>query len=66
MNANAIDAEGWLDYATRIASPNCDARPLSEAIQLIVIHNISLPPDVFEGEAVIALFTNQLDWDGHP
>ena len=66
MNADDIDAEGWLAYATRIASPNCDARPLGEAIQLIVIHNISLPPDVFEGEAVIALFTNRLDWDAHP
>ena len=66
MNADDIDAEGWLAYATRIASPNSDARPLGEVIQLIVIHNISLPPDIFEGEAVIELFTNRLDWDAHP
>jgi AmpD protein len=32
----------------------------------IVIHNISLPPGVFDGDAVIDLFTNQLDWDAHP
>lgn len=36
------------------------------SINLIVIHNISLPPGIFEGNAVIDLFTNQLDWDAHP
>jgi AmpD protein len=35
-------------------------------IELIVIHNISLPPGVFDGDAVIELFTNRLDWDAHP
>lgn len=66
MSLVAIDAEGWLNTATQMLSPNCDARPAGEAIQLIVIHNISLPPEVFEGEAVIELFTNRLDWDAHP
>ena len=66
MTPNAIDSEGWFERATRIISPNCDARPIEETIQLIVIHNISLPPDVLEGDAVIELFTNQLDWDAHP
>ena len=64
--SHPIDVDGWLDRATRIASPNCDARPMDEAIALIVIHNISLPPGVFDGDAVIDLFTNQLDWDAHP
>ncbi len=66
MNSLSIDAEGWLQPATRIVSPNCDARPLAEAIQLIVIHNISLPPGVLSGDSVINLFTNQLDWNAHP
>ena len=66
MSVAAIDTQGWVDGATHIFSPNCDARPTGEAIQLIVIHNISLPPEVFEGEAVIELFTNRLDWDAHP
>ena len=66
MTPNAIDSEGWFERATRIISPNSDARPIEETIQLIVIHNISLPPDVLEGDAVIELFTNQLDWDAHP
>ena len=66
MSHLSIDAEGWLDRATRIASPNYDARPMDETIALIVIHNISLPPGKLEGDAVIALFTNQLDWDADP
>ena len=64
--SHPIDVDGWLDRATRIASPNCDPRPVDEAIALIVLHNISLPPGKLEGDAVIALFTNQLDWDADP
>lgn len=66
MNSHALDAEGWLTGALHITSPNCDERPEAEAIRLIVIHNISLPPGVFTGDAVIALFTNRLDWDADP
>ncbi|MFH1816960.1 MAG: 1,6-anhydro-N-acetylmuramyl-L-alanine amidase AmpD [Pseudomonadota bacterium] len=61
-----LDASGWLPGARHLPSPNCDARPEGAAIELIVIHNISLPPGVFDGDAVIDLFTNQLDWDAHP
>lgn len=61
-----LDAAGWLSASRRLASPNCDARPEGAAIELIVIHNISLPPGVFDGDAVIDLFTNRLDWDAHP
>ena len=61
-----FDADGWLVTAIRLPSPNCDARPQGSAIELIVIHNISLPPGVFDGDAVIELFTNRLDWDAHP
>ena len=61
-----LDALGWLAAARQLPSPNCDARPEGATIELIVIHNISLPPGVFDGDAVIELFTNQLDWDAHP
>ena len=61
-----LDASGWLPGARHLPSPNCDARPEGAAIELIVIHNISLPPGVFDGDAVIDLFTNRLDWDAHP
>ena len=64
--AHALDAAGWLPGARHLPSPNCDARPEGAAIELIVIHNISLPPGVFDGDAVIDLFTNRLDWDAHP
>lgn len=61
-----INALGIADAARFIASPNFDARPLDASINLIVIHNISLPPDEFGGEGVIALFTNTLDPKAHP
>ncbi|AAZ96729.1 N-acetylmuramoyl-L-alanine amidase, family 2 [Thiobacillus denitrificans ATCC 25259] len=60
------DALGWLPAARRVPSPNCDPRPPGTAVELIVIHNISLPPGVFAGDAVIELFTNRLDWDADP
>lgn len=63
---DVLDEAGWLSTARQRPSPNCDARPEGTAIELIVIHNISLPPGVFDGDAVIDLFTNRLDWDAHP
>jgi AmpD protein len=63
---SALAPSGWLADVRRLPSPNCDARPDGTAIELIVIHNISLPPGVFDGDAVIELFTNRLDWDAHP
>lgn len=61
-----IDATGLLDIAQFIASPNCDERPPGIDINLLVIHNISLPPDEFSGDGVIELFTNQIDPKAHP
>ncbi len=60
---------GEMDYLGSvrfIPSPNCDDRPIGCAINLLVIHNISLPPDEFGGDGVIELFTNQLDPEAHP
>ncbi len=61
-----IDAAGLLDTAQFIASPNCDERPIGTDISLLVIHNISLPPNEFGGDGVIELFTNQIDPQAHP
>ncbi|MGM0412731.1 MAG: 1,6-anhydro-N-acetylmuramyl-L-alanine amidase AmpD [Pseudomonadota bacterium] len=58
--------EGWLEGAHRCPSPNCDERPAGEAVDLLVIHAISLPPGAFGGEGVERLFTNRLDPAGHP
>ncbi|MEP7062141.1 MAG: 1,6-anhydro-N-acetylmuramyl-L-alanine amidase AmpD [Betaproteobacteria bacterium] len=56
-----LDAEGIVRQARRIASPNCDDRAPGEAISLVVVHNISLPPGNFGGAAITQLFTNTLD-----
>lgn len=61
----AVDAQGLLSGCTYIPSPNCDARPAA-VIELLVIHNISLPPNEFGGDGVQRLFTNTLDADAHP
>jgi len=56
-----VDDAGYARAARQVASPNFDARPPGEAITLVVVHGISLPPGVFEGDAVMRLFTNTLD-----
>ena len=57
---------GLLGEAMYIASPNCDERPANTCIDLIVIHNISLPPQQFGGNEVRDFFLNQLDHSAHP
>ena len=49
-----------------VPSPNFDERPINTPISLIVIHNISLPPNEFGGPYIEQLFTNQLDPKAHP
>jgi len=66
MNSISIDKNGMAQDAIYIASPNQDARPSDLPIELVVIHNISLPPREFGGGGVIKLFTNQLNPDDHP
>jgi AmpD protein len=57
---------GKLIGATQIASPNFNTRPDNTDIQLIVIHNISLPPSQFGGGYIQQFFQNKLDWSIHP
>lgn len=52
--------------ARQIPSPNCDDRPATAKLSLIVLHGISLPPAEFANDCVIKLFTNELDWNAHP
>jgi AmpD protein len=61
-----LDEAGLLEGAVQIASPNCDERPEGASITLLVVHNISLPPGEFGGDAVVRLFTNSLDFSAHP
>ena len=57
---------GLLDAAGYLPSPNRDDRPDGIAVDLIVIHGISLPPGEFGGRWIDALFTNTLDPAAHP
>lgn len=61
-----IDRDGWLDTAQPRPSPNADERPQACVPELIVVHNISLPPGEFGGPWIDALFDNSLPADAHP
>ncbi len=58
--------EGQLIGARQIASPNYNARPAHSEIELLVVHNISLPPSQFGGGYIEQFFQNKLDWSLHP
>ena len=57
---------GLLDECKQCSSPNKDARPENTAIDLIVVHSISLPPGVYGSEAIEHFFQNQLNKNQHP
>jgi AmpD protein len=61
-----IADDGWTSDALRTPSPNFDARSPGAAIELLVIHNISLPPGQFGGPFIADLFGNCLDCDADP
>ncbi len=60
-----INSDGLLVGSRFAASPHCDDRPLGMAIDLLVIHNISLPSGVFGGGDVEDLFMGRLQVDKH-
>lgn len=61
-----IDEQGWLTGVRRCLSPNADARPPDSAVELVVLHHISLPPGEFGSAAIEQFFTNRLDVAAHP
>ena len=61
-----VDETGWCRQVKRVLSPNCDARPTGIQIDLLIIHNISLPPGEYGGPYVSDLFCNLLEYDAHP
>ena len=64
--ASPLWLAGWYGYARRLQSPNFGPRPVGAAVDLIVVHSISLPPGKYGGQEVQQLFTNTLDWQAHP
>ncbi len=57
---------GLLDDCIQCPSPNKDARPEATAIDLIVVHSISLPPGEYGNDSIERFFQNQLDRNKHP
>lgn len=67
FNVNKI-VDGWYQKADVCRSPHFDQRDncLPTNISLLVIHNISLPPNEFGGPYITDLFLGRLDPDAHP
>ena len=61
-----LDTDGVAAGIRFLPSPNCDERPAGAAPELLVIHNISLPPGEFGGDGIVDLFMNRLDPSAHP
>ncbi|WP_394152895.1 1,6-anhydro-N-acetylmuramyl-L-alanine amidase AmpD [Vibrio maritimus] len=61
-----IDEQGWYQAARCVVSPHFDARPDEEDVSLLVVHNISLPPEQFGGPYIEDFFLGQLDVSSHP
>lgn len=66
MHKLKLNASGYVESATQTASPNYDARPENCSVNMVVIHNISLPPNEYGGSGIVQLFTNQLNPNEHP
>jgi AmpD protein len=62
----AVGRSGRLRAVRQLDSPHCDARPPGIEIDLLVVHNISLPPRVYGGDAIIDLFLGRLDCGADP
>lgn len=58
--------EGWWSAARACPSPNQGPRPAGVAIDLVLLHSISLPAGCYGGPEVEDLFLNRLDCSAHP
>ena len=66
MSQSDLWQAGRYRPARRLDSPNCEPRPAGEAVSLVVLHNISLPPFEYGTGAVEKLFTNRINPAEHP
>ena len=57
--------DGWIEGISHCSSPNKNNRPDNSVVDLLIIHNISLPPGEFGGGYIDQLFTNQLSPTAH-
>ncbi len=56
----------YYPLAAQVDCPFFDERPNESDVNLLVIHNISLPPEEFGGDGIRGLFTGTLDYSAHP
>jgi len=61
-----VEADGWVTGVRWRASDNADDRPPASSVELLVVHNISLPPGRFGTGCIEQLFCNALDVQRHP
>ena len=66
MILGGMQSDGWLEGCHHFISPFCDERPCDKAINLLVIHNISLPAGCFANPYIKKLFTEGVQGDEHP
>ena len=65
-NTDPISDDGWLASAVRRDSSHWNPRPPGSPIDLLLIHNISLPPGERGGPYLDDLFMGTLDFEAHP
>ncbi|MEW6981350.1 1,6-anhydro-N-acetylmuramyl-L-alanine amidase AmpD [Colwelliaceae bacterium 6471] len=58
--------KGWLTNVEHQKSPHFQCREKNDDVELLVIHNISLPPGKFGGPYITDLFMGVLDADADP
>jgi AmpD protein len=61
-----IGPDGWFGGVRRLPSPHFDRRPGGVPIELLIVHNISLPPGRFGGGMIEQLFLGRPLQIGHP
>tara|TARA_R110000744_G_scaffold7595_3_gene26366 strand:- start:3686 stop:4267 length:582 start_codon:yes stop_codon:yes gene_type:complete len=60
-NTALVLENGWLCDAEIQQSSHCEPRAIDEAVSLLVVHNISLPPGQFGGSHITDFFLGNLD-----
>lgn len=61
-----LTQECVIQEAEYCVSPHQDARPDEGDVSLLVLHNISLPPNQYDNHYVRSFFLGQLDPQAHP
>jgi len=62
----SLDNNGWVGGVKHCVSPHCNARPDGSKIDLLVIHNISLPPTKYGSSDIEDFFQGKLDSSKDP